>query len=154
AEAQLRDGDDAEALFLDAISRFERERIPILVGRTQLLYGEALRRQNRRVDARVQLRSAHEIMSTRGLAGFADRAARELRATGERVRVRSVEAMGQRTEQELNVARLAREGLTNREIGGRLFVSARTAEYHLRKAFTKLGITSRSELRTALTVAV
>jgi len=150
AEAQLRDGNGAETLYRDAIERFERERIPIMVGRCRLLYGEMLRRQNRRVDAREQLRTAHEILLTCGLNGFAERAARELSASGETVRVRTPGATERLTDQELNVARLAREGLTNRDIGARLFISARTAEYHLRKVFTKLGISSRSELKTAL----
>jgi DNA-binding CsgD family transcriptional regulator len=150
AEAQVRDGDEAEALFQNALERFERAGIPIMVGRTSLLYGEALRRQNRRVDARERLRAAHELLSEAGLNGFAERAAQELRLTGETVRARTVETAGALTNQELNVARLAREGLTNRDIGGRLFISSRTAEYHLRKVFMKLGITSRAELKIAL----
>ncbi len=150
AEAQLREGDEAESLYRDAIERFERQGVPIMIGRTRLLYGEALRRQNRRVDAREQLRAAHELLSGAGLNGFAERAARELSATGETVRTRTVETLSQLTDQELNVARLAREGLTNRDIGGRLFISARTAEYHLRKVFIKLGIASPLELKTAL----
>jgi DNA-binding NarL/FixJ family response regulator len=109
-----------------------------------------LRRAQRRVDARVQLRSAHDILATCGLAGFAERAARELGATGETLRTRTHHAHDQLTDQEQNVARLAREGLSNREIGARLFISDRTAEYHLRKVFIKLGITSRTELRSAL----
>lgn len=151
AEAQLRDGDEAEALYRDALERFERQGIPIMVGRARLLYGEALRRVQRRVDARVQLRAAHEVLLACGLQGFAERAARELRLTGETLRVRRPGAVEQLTDQELNVAHLAREGLTNRDIGARLFISARTAEYHLGKVFTKLGITSRADLRTALT---
>jgi DNA-binding CsgD family transcriptional regulator len=149
AEAQLRDGDEAEALFRDARERFERQRVPIMVGRTQLLHGEMLRRQGRRSDARTQLRGAYEVLSRVGIHGFAERAARELSATGETVRARTFVALDQLTEQERNVARLAREGLTNRDIGARLFISARTAEYHLHKVFLKLGITSRAELRTA-----
>lgn len=150
AEAQLREGGEAEALYLDAIGRFERERIPIMVGRCRLLYGEMLRRQRRRVDAREQLRSAHEILSACGLRGFADRAARELGATGETVRTRTPDAVDQLTDQELNVARLAREGLTNPDIGARLYISARTVQYHLRKVYLKLGISSRAELRGVL----
>lgn len=151
AEAQLLEGDPAEALYRDAIERFERERIPIMVGRCRLLYGEALRRDRRRIDARAQLRPAFELLSGLGMQGFADRAARELRATGETVRVRRPEATDQLTEQELNVARLAREGLTNPDIGGRLFISARTVQYHLRKVYLKLGISSRNELGNVLT---
>jgi DNA-binding CsgD family transcriptional regulator len=150
ARAQLHDGDAAEPLYQEALERFERGRIPIMVGRARLLYGEMLRRQQRRVDARVQLRGAHDVLSACGVTGFAERAARELAATGETLRVRSHPARDQLTEQERNVARLARSGLSNREIGSRLFISARTAEYHLHKVFIKLGITSRAELRSAL----
>lgn len=150
AEAQLRAGDDAERLFLDAIKRFEHERIPIWVGRCRLLYGEALNRQGRPAEAREQLRAAHRVLSARGLNGFAQRAADELRASGETLRVHTRGSAARLTEQELNVARLAREGLTNREIGARLFISAHTVEYHLRKVFVKLGIKRRTELKPAL----
>ncbi|MFG1688254.1 AAA family ATPase [Nonomuraea sp. NPDC049269] len=150
AEAQLHEGDEAQALYLDAIDRFERERIPIMVGRCRLLYGEELNRQGRHADAREQLRAAYEVLSGIGLSGFAGRAARELSASGETLRVRAHGSAAQLTDQELNVARLAREGLTNRDIGARLFISARTAEYHLRKVFMKLGIRGRAELKTAL----
>ena len=150
AEAQLRAGDEAENLYLDAIARFEHERIPIWVGRCRLLYGEALNRQGRSAEAREQLRTAHRMLSARGLNGFAQRAADELRASGETLRVHTREAAARLTEQELNVARLAREGLTNREIGARLFISAHTVEYHLRKVFVKLGIKRRTELKPAL----
>lgn len=150
AEAQLREGDAAEALYRDAIRRFERERIPMLAARGRLLYGETLRRLNRRVDAREQLRAAYDALSSCGYHGFAERAARELSATGETLRVHTPGSTEELTKQELNVARLAREGLTNRDIGGRLFISARTAEYHLHKVFIKLGISSRAELRAAL----
>ncbi len=150
AEAQLREGVEAEALYQEAIDRFERLRVPMLMGRAQLLYGEMLRRESRRVDARGQLRAAHEVLTRCGMTGFAERAARELAATGETVRTRGPHTVDQLTDQELNVARLAREGLTNREIGARLFISARTAEYHLRKVFVKLGISSRAALKGAL----
>ncbi|WP_406425709.1 AAA family ATPase [Streptomyces sp. NBC_01589] len=150
AEAQLRSGDEAEELFLDAIKRLEQERIPIWVGRCRLLYGEALNRQDRPTDAREQLRTAHMVLSACGLNGFAQRAADELRACGETLRVRARASAAQLTDQELNVARLAREGLTNREIGARLFISAHTVEYHLRKVFVKLGIKRRTELQPAL----
>ncbi|WP_307840846.1 AAA family ATPase [Streptomyces sp. GESEQ-4] len=150
AEAQLREGEEAENLYRDAIKRFEHERIPIWVGRCRLLYGEALNRQGRHVDAREQLRAAHEMLTACGLNGFAQRAADELRASGETLRVRERGSAAQLTEQELNVARLAREGLTNREIGARLFISAHTVEYHLRKVFAKLGIKRRTELKPAL----
>ncbi|MFB4308280.1 AAA family ATPase [Actinomadura sp. GTD37] len=150
AKAQLQEGAEAEARYLDAIGRFEDELIPIMVGRCRLLYGEELRRARRDADAREQLRTAHEVLSRCGLNGFAERAARELGAIGEAPRVRAPGTAARLTEQELNVARLAREGLTNRDIGARLFVSARTAEYHLRKVFLKLGVKGRAELKTAL----
>ncbi|MFV2175563.1 AAA family ATPase [Actinomadura sp. LOL_016] len=150
ANAQVRDGDEAEASYLEAIDRFERERIPIMVGRCRLLYGEVLRRARRHAEAREQLRAAHAVLSDVGLNGFAERAARELNAIGETTRVPTHGPTAWLTDQELNVARLAREGLTNRDIGARLFISARTAEYHLGKVFTRLGIKGRAELRTAL----
>ncbi|WP_254398480.1 LuxR family transcriptional regulator [Streptomyces sp. AC558_RSS880] len=150
AEAQLRAGDEAEALYRDAIKRFEHERMPIWVGRCRLLYGEALNRRGRHTDAREQLRVAHEVLTACGLNGFAQRAADELRASGETLRVRVRGSAAQLTDQELNVARLAREGLTNRDIGARLFISAHTVEYHLRKVFAKLGIKRRTELKPAL----
>lgn len=150
AEAQLREGDAAEALYRTAIAGFQAVGVPMLVARAQLLYGEMLRRRQRRVDAREQLRAAHEALARCGYAGFAERAARELAATGETLRARTPDTLDHLTDQELNVARLARDGLTNRAIGARLFISARTAEYHLRKVFVKLGISSRSELKGAL----
>jgi DNA-binding CsgD family transcriptional regulator len=150
AEAQVREGDEAERLYKDAIQRFERERIPIMFGRCRLLYGEMLSGEGRKEDAREQLRTAYEILSGLGMNGFADRAARELSAIGDAPRVRVRVSEAQLTEQELNVARLAREGLTNRDIGARLFISARTAEYHLRKVFVKLGIKGRPGLKGAL----
>jgi DNA-binding CsgD family transcriptional regulator len=150
AEAQVRDGKEAEVLYGRAIELFDRIRVPMLRGRAQLLYGEMLRRQGRRVEARTQLRAAYDVLSACGMVGFADRAHRELKATGEKVRARSADTAEALTEQELNVARLARDGLTNREIGARLFISAHTAEWHLRKVFTKLAIRSRRELRAAL----
>ncbi|MET9352731.1 LuxR family transcriptional regulator [Streptomyces sp. NPDC006617] len=150
AEAQLREGDAAGALYEDAIDRFTCERIPIMVGRCHLLYGESLGRRGLHAEAREQLRSAHTVLTECGLDGFARRAAEQLRASGETLRVPVRGSAAQLTNQELNVARLAREGLTNRDIGARLFISAHTAEYHLRKVFTKLGIKRRTELRTAL----
>jgi DNA-binding CsgD family transcriptional regulator len=150
ARAQLRDGDEAEELYRRAIQGFDAIRVPMLRGRAQLLYGEMLRRQGRRVDARGQLRDAHDVLTACGMDGFAERALRELRATGERVRARGSAGADELTEQERNVALLARDGLTNREIGARLFISGHTAEWHLRKVFTKLNIKSRTELRSAL----
>jgi DNA-binding CsgD family transcriptional regulator len=150
AEAQLRDGDEGEELFREAIERFDLIRVPMLKGRCQLLYGEMLRRVNRRVDARAQLRAAHELLSECGMIGFAERAHRELLATGEKLRPRGVDTVEALTEQELNIAQLARDGLTNRDIGARLFISAHTVEWHLGKVFTKLGIKSRKDIRIAL----
>ncbi|WBB62482.1 AAA family ATPase [Streptomyces sp. WMMC500] len=150
SEAQLREGDEAESRYVEALARFERERIPIMIGRCKLLYGEELVRQGRHADAREQLTSAYDVLSRCGMKGFADRAARELGTIGEAPHARAQRPTAQLTEQELNVARLAREGLTNRDIGARLFISARTAEYHLHKVFLKLGIKGRAELKTAL----
>jgi ATP/maltotriose-dependent transcriptional regulator MalT len=150
AEAQLAEGDAAEARYLEAIERFGRVPVPMLVARSQLLYGELLRRHHRRIDARAQLRPAYEVLAACGYNAFAERAARELAATGETLRARTPETLDDLTDQERNVARLARDGLTNRDIGGRLFISARTVEYHLRKVFVKLGITSRAELKQVL----
>src|SRR5690606_679089 len=150
ARAQLSDDADADTLFEEALERFDRVRIPIMIGRTRLLYGEALRRRGRRVAAREPRRCGVGRVMGLALRGFADRAARELGANGEHVRSRTVPTREQLTNQDLNLARLAREGLTNRDIGARLFISARTAEYHLHKVFVKLGITSRAELRDAL----
>jgi DNA-binding CsgD family transcriptional regulator len=122
------------------------------LGRAQLLYGEWLRRQRRRVDARTQLREAHALFESIGMAAFAQRAERELLATGEHARRRTVAASSpaELTAQEAQIARLARDGMSNPEIGTRLFISARTVQYHLGKVFTKLGVESRSQLATAL----
>jgi DNA-binding CsgD family transcriptional regulator len=150
ARAQLREGDAAERLYHEAIERFQRIRVPILAARSQLLLGEMLRRLGRRSEAREQLKLAYEGLSACGMTGFAERAKRELQATGETVRTQASRGVDELTEQEFAVARLARDGLTNREIAMRLFISARTAEYHLRKVFVKLGIGSRTELKTVL----
>ena len=122
----------------------------VQLARAQLLYGEWLRREHRRVDAREQLRAAHETFSRIGAQAFAERARRELPATGETVRRLTVETRDALTPQEAQVARLAQKGHTNPEIGAELFISPRTVEYHLHKVFTKLGIRSRKELRAAL----
>jgi DNA-binding NarL/FixJ family response regulator len=124
------------------------------LARAQLLYGEWLRREGRRVDARTQLRAAHDAFAAMGADAFAERARRELLATGETVRKRTVETTGELTAQEAHIARLAAEGLTNPEIGAALFISPRTVEWHLRKTFTKLGITTRRELRRILPAVV
>ncbi|MEU8225250.1 AAA family ATPase [Kribbella sp. NPDC048915] len=150
AQAQLCDGDEAARLYQRAIELFGLIRVPMLRGRGQLLYGEMLRRQGRRIEARDQLRAAFDVLTKCGMAGFADRARRELNATGERVRPRTVTTTEELTDQELAIAQLARDGLTNREIGARLFISAHTVDWHLRKVFTKLAIKSRKELHLAL----
>jgi DNA-binding CsgD family transcriptional regulator len=147
----LLSGDDAaEDLYRDAIERLGRTRIRPQLARAHLVYGEWLRRQNRRVDARDQLRIAYEMLTTMGVEAFAERARRELLATGETVRKRTVETLTELTAQEAHIARLAVEGHTNPEIGAQLFISPRTVEWHLRKVFTKLGIGSRRELQGAL----
>jgi DNA-binding NarL/FixJ family response regulator len=114
------------------------------------LYGEWLRREGRRLDAREQLRTAHDLLSGIGMTAFAERARRELTATGETVRKRTDETRDRLTPQEVQIARLARDGLSNPEIGAQLYLSPRTVEWHLRKVFVKLGIGSRRELRAAL----
>jgi DNA-binding CsgD family transcriptional regulator/tetratricopeptide (TPR) repeat protein len=140
----------AEPLYREAIERLGRTRLRPELGRAHLLYGEWLRREHRRVDARAQLRAAHDLFVTIGMEAFAERARGELLATGERVRKRTVETRGELTPQELQIARLARDGLSNPEIGARLFLSPRTVEWHLRKVFTKLDIRSRHALSRAL----
>ena len=144
---------DSEGLFREAIDRLGRTRLRPELARAQLLYGEWLRRANRRTDARAQLRAAHTLLDGTGMEAFAERARRELMATGETVRKRSTEAPGLLTPQEAFIARLARDGLSNTEIGAQLFLSVRTVEWHLRKVFSKLGISSRRELDTALPTA-
>ena len=150
SRALLAQGQVAETFFRAAVEHLGRTRIAVHHGRAHLVYGEWLRRSNRRVDARVQLRRAHDILSEVGATAFAERARGELLATCETVRKRSVDTFGQLTAEETQIARLARDGYTNPEIGARLFISPRTVEWHLRKVFTKLNITSRRELREAL----
>lgn len=120
------------------------------LARAHLLYGEWLRQANRRADARSELALAHEMFTAMGMEGFAERTRRQLLAAGATVRQRTVDAADRLTDQEALIARLARDGLSNQEIGAQLFISARTVEWHLRKIFTKLGISSRRELREAL----
>jgi DNA-binding CsgD family transcriptional regulator len=148
--ALLSDGEAAESLHRESIERLGRTRIRIELARAHLLYGEWLRRERRRVEARAQLRIAHEMFASMGAAAFAERARRELAATGETARKRTVETSDDLTAQEAQIARLARDGLSNPEIGTRLFISPRTVKYHLRKVFTKLDITSRNELDRVL----
>jgi DNA-binding CsgD family transcriptional regulator len=150
ARALLAEGDEAEPLYREAVERLGTTLIRTELARTHLVYGEWLRREQRRVDAREQLRTAHEMLSSFGLMGFAERARRELVATGETVRRRTVETFNELTAQEACIAKLAVSGLTNPEIGAQLFLSARTVEWHLRKVFTKLGAGSRRELRELL----
>jgi ATP/maltotriose-dependent transcriptional regulator MalT len=149
--ALLSGGDDAaEGLYREAVNRFGRTRLRPELARTRLLYGEWLRRANRRVEAREQLQSAHDAFTSMGAEAFAERARHELLATGAKVRKRAVEARDDLTAQEQQIARLARAGLSNPEIGARLFLSPRTVEWHLKKVFTKLGISSRMALHDAL----
>jgi DNA-binding CsgD family transcriptional regulator len=140
----------AEGWYREAIDRLGRTRLRPELARAHLLYGEWLRREGRRVDARGQLRTAHDMFAAMGMQAFAERARRELIATGEKVRKRSVDTPGQLTPQEEQIARLARDGRTSPEIGAQLFLSKRTVEWHLGKIFTKLGIGSRRELHAAL----
>ena len=148
--ALLADGPRAEVLYVEAIDRLGRTRIAVELGRAHLLYGEWLRRERRRMDARVELRVAHELFSDFGMEAFAERARVELEATGEHARKRTDETRGDLTPQETQIARLARDGLSNAEIGARLFISKHTVEYHLGKVFAKLGINSRTKLARVL----
>jgi DNA-binding NarL/FixJ family response regulator len=150
SRALLSDGEDADSLYREAIDRLARSRVLVHRARAQLLYGEWLRREERRRDARAQLSAAYETFSQIGARAFAERAGRELAATGETVRRRTDETRDHLTAQEAQIARLAAGGRTNPEIGAELFISPRTVEYHLRKVFSKLGITSRRELHGAL----
>src|SRR3954469_13710344 len=150
SRAMLAEGEVADGLYRQGIEHLGRTRLRPELARTHLLYGEWLRRENRRVDARAQLRTAHEMLTAIGMEAFAERAGRELQATGETVRKRRPDTRDELTAQESQIARLARDGLTNPEIGARLFLSPRTVEWHLRKVFTKLGIHSRTELARAL----
>jgi DNA-binding CsgD family transcriptional regulator len=150
SRALLSDGDGAERLYREAIERLAAPGSRVDLARAHLLYGEWLRRERRRLDAREQLRAAHEMLSAMGVQGFADRAARELAAIGETARKRAVEASHPLTAQETQVARLARDGLSNPEIGARLLISPRTVEYHLHKVFAKLDISSRTQLGRVL----
>jgi len=146
SRALLTDGQDAEPLYREAVERLASSRGVVHLARVRLLYGEWLRRENRRVDAREQLRAAHETFHDVGAEGFAERARHELVVTGETVRRRTDDERGVLTPQEAQIARLARDGLSNPEIGAQLFLSPRTVQYHLRKVFLKLEIPSRKQL--------
>jgi DNA-binding CsgD family transcriptional regulator len=146
SRALLTEGQDAESLYREGVERLSDSRGVVHLARARLLFGEWLRRVNRRVDAREELRAAHDTFSGIGAAGFAERARHELEATGETVRSRAADARGLLTPQEAHIARLARDGLSNPEIGAQLFISPRTVQYHLRKVFVKLEITSRNQL--------
>jgi DNA-binding CsgD family transcriptional regulator len=148
--ALLTDGGPAEELYRDAISRLSRTQLRPEVARAHLLYGEWLRRDGRRIDARAQLRTAYDMFTAIGMEAFAERTRRELLATGETIRRRTVESLDELTPQEAQIARLASDGRSNSEIAANLFLSPRTVEWHLRRVFAKLGITSRKELRAAL----
>ena len=149
--ALLSDGEAAESLYREAIDRLGRTRLRPELARAHLLYGEWLRREHRHGDAREQLRTAHRMLEAMGAEAFAERARRELRATGETARKRTAVALTEElTAQEAQIARLARDGLSNPEIGARLFISTRTVQYHLGKVFTKFDISSRSQLDRVL----
>jgi DNA-binding CsgD family transcriptional regulator len=153
-QALASDGEVADERYRASIAHLDETGLRAEVARGHLLYGEWLRRVGRRVDARGELRIAHETLAAIGLAAFAERARRELMATGERVRKRTTETGDGLTAQEFQIASLAREGLSNPEIGTRLFLSPRTVEWHLRKVFGKLGVSSRRQLRDAVLEAV
>jgi len=146
SRALLAEDHQAEELYVEAVHRLGRTRIAVDLARAQLLYGEWLRRQRRRIDAREQLRAAHDLFSDFGMEAFAERARVELEATGEHARRRTVDTLSDLTPQETQIARLVAQGNTNREIAAQLFISPSTVEYHLRKAFRKLGVTSRTQL--------
>ncbi|MEV3901716.1 AAA family ATPase [Mycobacterium sp. NPDC050551] len=148
AQALLADNEEADALFTEAIERLERTRVVTQLARTQLRYGEWLRRSHQTTEARQHLGRAHETFNRMGAQAFAERARRELMAAGEKVRKQPMRSGDELTAQESQIARLAADGLTNQEIGAQLFLSTHTVEWHLRKVFVKLGISSRRQLRT------
>ena len=151
SRALLSEPDMAERGFREAVEHLSRARVRAELARAHLLYGEWLRRANRRADARSELTLAHEMFTAMGMNGSAERTRRELLAAGATVRQRTADAADRLTEQEALIARLARDGLSNQEIGARLFISTHTVEWHLRKVFTKLGVSSRGQLQRALT---
>ena len=150
SRALLSDGDAAERLYREAVERLGRTRVRVQLARAHLVYGEWLRREPRQLEAREQLRIAHAMFTEMGVEAFAGRAERELSASGQRVRKRSLQHRDELTAQEAQIARMARDGLSNPVIGSRLFISSRTVEYHLRKVYDKLDIRSRRELEGVL----
>ena len=150
ARALVSDGSVAEDLYWEAIDRLGRTQLRPELARAYLLFGEWLHPEGRQLDARVQLRTANDMLVAIGMEAFAERARRELQASGEKVRKRTVETRDDLTAQERQIARLAGDGLSNPAIAARLFLSPRTVEWHLRKVFAKLGLGSRKELRAAL----
>jgi DNA-binding CsgD family transcriptional regulator len=148
--ALLAEGAEAEDAYRESISQLERCRMAVDLARAHLLYGQWLRRVKRRRDARVDLNAAHEMFARMGAERFADLAAAELRATGERARARSPETVVDLTPQESRIADLAGAGASNSEIAAQLFISPSTVEYHLRKVFQKLDVTSRTQLASRL----
>ena len=150
SRALLTDGALAEGLYRSAIDRLQPTVLRLDLARTHLVYGEWLRRERRHVDAREQLRLAHELFAGFGMEGFAERARVELRATGEHARKRSVETTNDLTPQEAQISQLVAEGATNAEIAAQLFISPSTVEYHLHKVFRKLGVKSRTQLARRL----
>jgi DNA-binding CsgD family transcriptional regulator len=150
SRALLSDGEAADVLYREAIERLGRTHVRVELARAHLLYGEWLRRERRRLDAREQLRHAHKLFTEFGMEAFAERARGELEATGEHARKRTVETRDDLTPQEAQISRLAGDGATNQEIAARLFISPSTVDYHLRKAFRKLGVKSRHQLNQHL----
>jgi DNA-binding CsgD family transcriptional regulator len=150
SQALVSEGNVVEDLFRAAIERLERTHVRVAVARAHLLYGEWLRRERRRLDAREQLRTAHQLFTQFGMGAFAERARVELQATGEHARKRTVETRDELTSQEAQISRLAADGATNQEIAAQLFISPSTVDYHLRKAFRKLGVKSRHQLKQHL----
>jgi DNA-binding CsgD family transcriptional regulator len=150
SRALLSDNEAAESLYREAIERLERTRIRVELARAHLLYGEWLRRERRRLHAREQLHHAHKLFTEFGMEAFTERARVELQATGEHARKRTVETRDDLTPQEAQISRLAADGATNQEIAAQLFISPNTVDYHLRKAFRKLGVKSRHQLEQHL----
>jgi DNA-binding CsgD family transcriptional regulator len=146
SRALVSDGKSAEMSYRQAIEMLERTRVRVELARAHLVYGEWLRRERRRLDAREQLRTAHKLFTEFGMQAFAERTRVELEATGARARKRTPETRDDLTPQEAQISRLAAEGATNQEIAAQLFISPSTVDYHLRKAFRKLGVKSRHQL--------